>query len=363
MPADAPITVIDRHPSPLRSGYGFRIVEYRIPPALSFLHDKGIPFSGVLEALLTFCLLLLHGAREVHRSAEAIIYVPTSEIPWTTFAAGLLARLFGVRLVLANLNTRIAHSTSLFGLVGWLLWSIHSRADQVIALSGTIADELKALRVRDNVAVNSCGFERSQYVRLPRDVPSHAAIYVGRIERGKGVDDLLTTWLSVNRRISDADLRLAGYSSPHQHRSLVQRRKDLSLESVVELIGVVSDQAKWSLYAESRVCVFLSHIEGWGLVPLEALSSGLPVVLYDLPCYQESLRGLTGAFTVPLGDTEAAAAEVIRLLTMPNDDYMSMSESIASSFDYVTWAEVAVAELGLILGQDSVAKVPTPKSR
>jgi glycosyltransferase involved in cell wall biosynthesis len=111
----------------------------------------------------------------------------------------------------------------------------------------------------------------------------------------------------------------------------------------------------------SRVCLFLSHIEGWGFVPLEALSVGLPVVVYDLACYAESLDGLVGVSRVPIGDVEAAAAQVVNLLSMPTGEYMTMSTEIESKFHYADWTQVASAELALVLGTRA-SRVEAPQA-
>jgi glycosyltransferase involved in cell wall biosynthesis len=199
------------------------------------MQEMGIPLSGVLEVLIVFSLLILCGAKELRRPGRAVLYVPTSEIPWVTLAAAALAWLNGVRLVLTNHNTRIEHADMMFGLVGRVLWAIHARADQVIAVSSSIANELHSIGVRRNVAVSSCGFSRPSYVTARRSAPTHGGIYVGRIERGKGQDDLLDVWLNVTQSLPKADLRLVGHAIGENRSRIVRRRKDLGLESGMSL--------------------------------------------------------------------------------------------------------------------------------
>jgi len=348
---DVDLTLVDRYPSFLQPSGRIRVIEYRIPQWISRLEDRGFALAGALEAGVAFGLLLVRGGQELRRARHRVLYVPTSEIPWVTFAAAALARLFHCRLVLANLNTRIELTNKVAGLVGRLLWKIHARADRVIALSTATADELRSVGVVRNVSVNSCGFERPPNgPREPGPRP-HAGVYVGRIESAKGVADLLDTWFLVNKAFPTAVLRLAGHATSDNWTRFVRRRNELGLDGAVQFLGVVSDDTKWSLLRESRVCLFLSHVEGWGFVPLEAVSLGVPVIVYDLPCYRESLRGLRGVLRVALGDTRGAANQVAKLLAMSDSEYKAMSDEIESSFGYPDWSHVALTELELIEGK------------
>ena len=162
--------------------------------------------------------------------------------------------------------------------------------------------------------------------------------------------DLLRAWGQVTKVLPNAGLRVIGHATRNNRSAFIERRHYLGLDTNVELVGVVSDEGKWAMLEESRVCLFLSHNEGWGYVPLEALSVGVPVVVYDLPCYSESLQGLEGVFRVSVGDTLAAGEQVIRLLTMVEGESTELSESIRASFRYPGWEPVASAEMALILG-------------
>lgn len=351
LPDNVAVTLVDRDPSPMRASNRYRVIEYVIPKWIHLLAGRGVTLVGLLEAVVAFSLLLLRGGQALYRSRSGIVYVPTSEIPWVTFAAAVLAKLFQSRLVLTNQNVRTGLAKKAGGLVGQILWRIHSQADQVIAVSSAIADELESVGVSGNVSINTNGFRRPDYAAIRRVAPPHGGIFIGRVELAKGVNDLLDTWLLVSRDFPRAELRLVGYASSANRARFVERRSSLGLDHLVRLLGVVPDEAKWRLLVESRVCVFLSHIEGWGFVPIEALSLGLPVIVYDLPCYMESLAGLHGVFRVAVGDTEAAAKHAAKLLAMSDDEYLALSGTIRSSFHYPDWSQIATAELALISGK------------
>jgi glycosyltransferase involved in cell wall biosynthesis len=62
--------------------------------------------------------------------------------------------------------------------------------------------------------------------------------------------------------------------------------------------------------------VLASHLEGFGLPPVEALAAGTPVVASDLPVLREVLSGEGALFVAP-GDAEALAAALLRLEREP----------------------------------------------
>jgi glycosyltransferase involved in cell wall biosynthesis len=64
--------------------------------------------------------------------------------------------------------------------------------------------------------------------------------------------------------------------------------------------------------------VFPSVKEGWGLVALEALAAGLPVIATDIPVFQEYLTDGEGALMVPAGDA-SALAEAMRRVASDGD--------------------------------------------
>ncbi len=83
----------------------------------------------------------------------------------------------------------------------------------------------------------------------------------------------------------------------------------------VRLLGIVPDADIPALYHAADVLAFPSVKEGWGLVVLEALASGLPVLASDLPTFREYLRDGDNALLVNPTDEEALTEGLYRLAT------------------------------------------------
>jgi glycosyltransferase involved in cell wall biosynthesis len=108
---------------------------------------------------------------------------------------------------------------------------------------------------------------------------------------------------------------------------------------VVEL-GTVSDAELGRWYAAADVLVHPSLKEGFGLVTVEAMSQGLPVVASDVPVFGEYLTRGVDALLPAAGDPEALAAAVRALLTDAGlrGRLRRTAEATAASF---TWTNSA----------------------
>lgn len=181
------------------------------------------------------------------------------------------------------------------------------RHSRMIAVSQGTADKLLRLNPAADVEVIGNGIDHEALegeLLLGDDV-----LYVGRLElQSKGLDLLLTAWAAAVPQLG-AKLVIAG-TGPDQER--IQRLIDsLGVSGSVELVGWVAGAAKRDLVRSSRLVVVPSRHETFGLVAVEALAGGTPVVIFDIPSLREVVPEGCG-WTVEPFDTKALAAELVR---------------------------------------------------
>ncbi|KKM89242.1 hypothetical protein LCGC14_1250680 [marine sediment metagenome] len=83
-------------------------------------------------------------------------------------------------------------------------------------------------------------------------------------------------------------------------------------------LGGRSDAAKFTLMRNAHMVLAPSKFEGFGMVPMEALASGTPVVARDLPVYREEYAGIDGGMIyVPRGDDDAFVRKVREVALAP----------------------------------------------
>ncbi|MBJ2119435.1 glycosyltransferase family 4 protein [Arthrobacter sp. MSA 4-2] len=188
----------------------------------------------------------------------------------------------------------------------WIEWAAVRSHRRLIAVSKGTADQVKRLNPGAAVEVIGNGIDRRAFDVLPRlgtDV-----VCIGRLEfAGKGIDLLLKAWAQASKQI-DGELIIAG-TGPDEHR-IRQEVAAQNLGDRVRLVGWVGGQEKFETLAAGRLVVIPSRAETFGLVAVEALASGTPVIAFDIPCLREVVPPGCG-WVVPPFDVEALADEIV----------------------------------------------------
>ena len=152
-----------------------------------------------------------------------------------------------------------------------------------------------------------------------------SVVFCSRLHPQKGIDAFLDTWKEVlrlwnNRTIEQSNnrtikLTVIGNGEPAYETYLKEKARRLGITDTVEWLGYVNNEAKYRVYAASKLLVHPTVFDNNGMVAAEALCTGLPVVMQDLPALRHVYT--TGCVKVPFGDRAAFAAAVVRLLTDP----------------------------------------------
>lgn len=164
----------------------------------------------------------------------------------------------------------------------WAVARLLRRADSVVAQSRDTARNVEQIYGVDRkVELIPLGIDRPpRNVRGQRsdfNLPEEAFVMVtaGRIVPRKASTQLIDTLVAV----PDAFLLVVGDGPEAQ--ALREKAAALGVESRLRMLGYVTDEVKYKAYAVSDIFVSTAQHEGFGLVFLEAMSFGLPVVCYD----------------------------------------------------------------------------------
>ena len=151
-------------------------------------------------------------------------------------------------------------------------------------------------------------------------------LYLGKLTPRKRVDVLLRAFaLNV---APDARLAIAG-NDMGTRRSLEHLSSELGLGDRVVFTGLLRGAARLEALADADVLVYPSADEVFGLVPLEALLTGTPVVVADDSGCGELIGQVGGGVVTPLGDADALAA-AIRQVLAARDDWRRRASEAAS---------------------------------
>jgi glycosyltransferase involved in cell wall biosynthesis len=172
---------------------------------------------------------------------------------------------------------------------------------------------------------------------IPADRP--LLVHISRVAHEKNIDFILRMLVVVAGEMPEVLLVIAGEGPAESHlRTLVQR---LGLSQQVLFVGYLDRSSSLlDCYKAGHAFVFASRTETQGLVLLEALALGTPVVSTAVMGTADVLKDAQGAVVVE-EDESAFAAAVIRVLRSPE---LRASLAAKAPADATAWSASAMAE-------------------
>ncbi|MEM2102780.1 MAG: glycosyltransferase family 4 protein [Candidatus Bathyarchaeia archaeon] len=242
-----------------------------------------------------------------------------------------------------SMFTSLMKSSAFFATVTLL-----KKADACITVSNFTAKTLIRLGIkREKISVSGNAVDTRLATQLNLyENKQFDAVFVGRIAKEKGIFDLLQVWLEVLRKNNSARLLMIG-SGPETQK-VKDFVKNSALQNNVIVCGCVDDERLYCLMKASRVFVFPSRFEGWGLSVAEAMVCGLPVVCYDIPALREVFGRCESVFLVPVGDVKRFSDAVLRILNKPKKEYERLAKISRNYVSRFSWDTVAMEDLRAI---------------
>ena len=307
---------------------GVRIV--RVPSALRISRGQVAP--GL--AVTLHRLIKEHGVVNVHS--------PMLELPLVV----RLARRLGRPVVITHHGDLVLPSGVLNRLIQYtvrrLFMSAARRADQIVVYSDDYAEHsayvapwiTKSRAIYPPIAIPEASANARERLRATLGVGDAPLIgYAGRFVEEKRPDLLLRALAHLDGMLPSAHVAFAGqYQMPYERfyercMPLIDRYRDR-----VHFLGLLErDQDVADFYAACDVLVLPSRTECFGLVQVEAMLSGTPVVVSDIPGAREPVR-VTGMGRVVRERDTLALALAIRDVIERRDEYCRPRAAIAKIF-------------------------------
>lgn len=180
-----------------------------------------------------------------------------------------------------------------------------------------IEQELGGKRLPMAIILNSIDLNKIQPASDP-STDKWTVLFVGRLDRPKGVPVLLEAARLVIREYPSVQFVLAGASHPTLPQAEIDSLIcDYGLESHINQTGHLSSQELSRLYREATICVLPSYYETFGLAALEAMAYGKPVIATQAGGLAEVVENGKTGLLVPPDDADALAKAMIELLANP----------------------------------------------
>lgn len=207
-------------------------------------------------------------------------------------------------------------------------------ADRLIAATPAEESQLIEFYGADErkITIIPPGVDLARFQPIPQDeakrrvgIPcgDHNILFAGRIEPLKGIDTLLRAISILQERhpsavkntcvaiiggdpwADDLDIEMA---------RLQTLRHDLGIHDLVTFLGAKDQDVLPAYYAAAEMVVMPSHYESFGMVALEAMAMGTPVIASEVGGLAHLIQHGINGFHVPSRDPETLAARILQLL-------------------------------------------------
>jgi glycosyltransferase involved in cell wall biosynthesis len=164
-------------------------------------------------------------------------------------------------------------------------------------------------------------------------------LFVGSIFNRRHVPELIQGFAQLARSRPEMQLEIVGDNRTSPRLNLDALVQATGIADRIHLRSYVSDHDLPQLYADASAFVFLSEYEGFGLTQLEALASGVPVVLLDTPVAHEICGDAAIYVTRPDADLVASALHAVLFNAEERERILDAARHVVSRYSWTTFSE------------------------
>lgn len=209
------------------------------------------------------------------------------------------------------------HSFSILMAFNWLnqrfatfLYKISSSPKFYFGVNKEVENYLESRNIKPFPV--RCGAEEVGVKAFLIEKKEYDAVFLGRFHAQKGIQFLIPIVQRVLSDIPDFKLLVIGGGDEKKEKEFKDQIEKAGLSKHIFPVGQKTGDEKMKLLAKSKIFLFPSTYESFGIVVLEAANLGLPTVAFKLPFYEDIFGD--AILTADLGDVEAFGKTTVKLL-------------------------------------------------
>jgi len=200
-----------------------------------------------------------------------------------------------------------------------ITWSVVNRiykyGDMIVCPSAAIMRELVKRNISKGKLVEvPNGLELAKYVPKNNYRLTNRLLHVGRLGYEKNVDVVIKAFARLVRAKGLEKMQLVIAGDGPAKKELEKLAGDLAIKHRVKFLGMVRRDKLPRMYREADIFVTASDMETQGLVVLEAMASGLPIMAVDKYAMCDLVAEGVNGFKVSPGDETGMAKKIMELL-------------------------------------------------
>jgi len=219
-------------------------------------------------------------------------------------------------------------------------------ADKIICVS----EDTKGILTReygvypDKIAIIPNGVDDKEFhpIKNIEKIPK-SVLYVGRVDKRKGVDFLIKSVAVAIEKDSSIRLFIGGEGKDLKRLKRFVLRKNL--RDNIEFLGFIPEDRLNEWYNKAECVVVPSAFEGFGVTVIEAMASGTPVIATNADGLRCIIKNNKNGVLVEYNNKEELANQIVRLLDSPSlrKEFSSKGlKTIKKKFD---WNKIALKTL------------------
>jgi len=275
-----------------------------------------------------------------------IIYSPSSVLDLTLFP--FLLKILKLKIkwvaVFDNIVPLTDPGNKLVRFLAWLFFQISllllRKADCIFVISKDLKDYLLNRGFDKNKIILTGNAVEVDLIKKAKPDPKYKidALFVGRINETKGIYDMLDVLEIIKERYPNFQLAIMGRGDINTERKYKEEIKKRRLEKNVKFLGFKTGLEKFNIIKSSKIFLFLSKSESFGIALLEAVCCGIKAFAYDLPAYRNIYKNN-------------------EVLIFKKNDFRSVAKAILETFDKQDFGNPAGVKLLNKYSWDKIAEI------
>ena len=227
------------------------------------------------------------------------------------------------------------------------------QADHVIVCSRFMLNEVQSYfhtsASRMNVIFNGVntadlrnGHKRDELLTMRercRYLGHHLVFAVSRLVYEKGMHQLVEATPKILAQFPQTQIVIAGKGP--EAKTLKHRARQLGVVDHIDFVGFVSDEERNQYYQNACCAVFPSLYEPFGIVAIEAMALGCPVVVSDVGGLGEIVKHAHNGVTIYPNNADSVAWGVTHILSNPKRAQEYAIEAFSDVEELYSWARIA----------------------
>ncbi len=155
-------------------------------------------------------------------------------------------------------------------------------------------------------------FSDFKKIKIKKKIDFNYILFVGRLDKRKDLGTLFRAFALVKNKFRDLKLVILGDGPEKQ--SLIELSKKLEIARDVVFVGFVDDKTKIEYLSQAKIFCLSSTQEGFGIVLVESLALGVPVISTDCGGPADIVEHGRSGYLTKIGDYKTFADKIIELI-------------------------------------------------